>query len=753
MSKRAKRWLLPLATLGMMAGILLGRGCADWLYPAAALGVTVLGLLIGGRRLRLALLVLMAACVGCLTGWQAYHPTLPEDGVHEIVGVVAEEIRTGDRGQIKTVLRNVRIDGQPFPAGVYWSCYPKEVPEDLMPGVTVHLTARTYAPSAADNPGGYDFREYLLQKGVTLGVYGDGGLTITREQFSISGFAAGLRVQLTQGLVDVMGEEAGGYAATMLLGARDRVPDEDRQAFVSMGIAHILSVSGYHVGVLTMLVSFLLRLVPIGKRRRRYVQLGVLLVLLPAYCLLTGMNPPVVRASLLVVLALAVRIRGRQPSQLHLLCLSACLILLIRPAQLTSVSFQLTYGALLGITLISPWLKAHLPVPLHYRRLREALSLGVSAQLGLLLPELYWFHEIPLLGILFNLVVMLLAQGLLAVYWLTLALLGVPYVGALLGGISRLMTGVMLAVVRWIGAFDFLTLWTRQATLWTALGCVLMVLGMSWLIRGDGWKRWLALGVGVCCTVLSLICWPSGATTYVQLSVGSADAAVLSDCGHVTVIDTGEDGQALSTYLHQRRMSVDNLILTHLHRDHAGGLAALLEDRIPVRRLYLPAKALEGDATADVLALIERLRERGTEIIYVTRGDVIDLPSGQMTVLWPEAEHIRRGQDANVYSMVLRAELRGTTMLLTGDIDGKYEMYAALPADILKVAHHGSGSSTSPAFLEAVSPQLLVLSCGDDSRQEAMTERAGDIPIYGTREHGAVTIELAEDGYKVYGMR
>ena len=121
----------------------------------------------------------------------------------------------------------------------------------LLPGKAVSFTASLYHPRGADNPDGYDFREALLQRGITVGVYGKDSLTVQDPVcFSFAGFIASLRHRLSASLIAALGGETGAYASAMLLGMRSLIPSDDRQAFSRLGIAHILSVSGFHVGVL-----------------------------------------------------------------------------------------------------------------------------------------------------------------------------------------------------------------------------------------------------------------------------------------------------------------------------------------------------------------------------------------------------------------------------------------------------------------------------------------------------------------------
>ena len=147
--------------------------------------------------------------------------------------------------------------------------------------------------------------------------------------------------------------------------------------------------------------------------------------------------------------------------------------------------------------------------------------------------------------------------------------------------------------------------------------------------------------------------------------------------------------------------------------------------------------------------MLNRLRAGGTEIRSLSRGDVLPLPSGSLTVLWPEKGKVRPGQDANRYSLVSRLILRGTSLLHTGDITGSYEDYAAAPSDILKAAHHGSRASSSDALLEAVSPEVILLPCGTVDRAEDFRERAGGIPVWSTAESGALTLSFGEGDFTV----
>ena len=134
------------------------------------------------RRGRFCALLAAFLAAGCLCGFQAWHPVLPPEGEYQITGVVTEELRT-DALRVRTVLSHLTLDGEPLSAGAYWTMYTEEVPEGLAPGKAVSFRGSLYHPQGAENPDGYDFREEMLRRGVTVGVYGMTDLQVADPDF------------------------------------------------------------------------------------------------------------------------------------------------------------------------------------------------------------------------------------------------------------------------------------------------------------------------------------------------------------------------------------------------------------------------------------------------------------------------------------------------------------------------------------------------------------------------------------------
>jgi competence protein ComEC len=749
---KQRGWLLPPAAVALLAGVFAGRATSQLLFSVAACLIALTAVLLLKSRLRFIACIVFAFTIGSLAGCLAFHPSLPDEGDYRVGGVISGEITDGNFSQVRVPLSSVTLNDRPVSGGAYWTFYVDErkgekKPDDLLPGKYVSFQGSLYHPEGADNPDGYNFRESLLRRGIAFGVYGNDNLVISDPDFfSYAGFIASLRHRLSKALIHGLGEETGGYASALLLGMQSFIPSEDHEAFANLGIAHILSVSGFHVGVLIGILSLLFRWLNL----RQKVRLVLYAVILLFYATLCGMNQPVIRAALFTLLFVEGRILNRPRSGLHLLSAVMILTILLSPAQVTGASFALTYSAVFGLLWVVPWAQRLNPFRNRFlSRIFESLLVTFGVQLALLLPELYFYQRLPLLSFLINLPAMAVFSVLIWLYWLALVLLPVPGLTALLSVPLSWLTGNLLSAVRTLGAVPGLTLWLPSANVITALGVILVLAGVCAIVRLSGKVRIPLLLAGVIVIVVSLLPRPYTGTDYIQFSIGNADAAVLRDRDQVVVIDTGTSDGQISGYLRSHRLTPDLVILTHLHSDHAGGLESLARDRIPVRTICLPVGAEMQEINDGITELLNQYREAGTEIRYLSRGDVIPLPSGTFTVLWPEKGRVRPGQDANHYSLVSRLVLKGTSMLLTGDLTSTYEMYAAAPADILKAAHHGSGASTSPEFLSAVSPDVILLSCKADTRTEQFMERTGGIPVWSTSDCGALTVRFDEGGYTI----
>lgn len=742
---------MPCAALLMMAGIALGFQAPTSAMPMLCVSAALAGLLLlGRRRTRAAGCLLLTFLLGAALGIRMANPTLPPEGDAQVTGVVAGEVDfRAEKGQVRVILRDVTLNGERIASGAYWTFYLKadeNIPDFLMPGARISMTAEVYHPQGQRNPHGYDFRQALRQKNILIGLYGAAKLQALPDGLSLYGLAARFNHRMAQTLRDVCGEKAGQLASAVLLGMRDEVPDEEQEQFRRLGIAHILSVSGFHVGVLVALLALLM--MPVKHRRLR---MALTLPMLLAYAFLTGGNAPAVRAVLLWALVCWGRIRHKRVLMLHVLCASAMIQLMFAPAQLFSASFQMTYGVMAAICGITAQTAPNAQKKRGWKgKILSLLSVSAAAQFGVLLPELYWFGRVPLLGIAVNVLLVTGMNVLLLLDWVTLLLTPIPWLAALPGAATRAVSEGFLHLVNALGRFAP-TLWTRQPDVWVVLGWLLVFAAL--LPFGKSRNRWqnrkkrlpmLAAGAALMATIL--LPAPFSGTEYIQLDMGDADAAVLRQEKHVLVVDAGEYGGDLASYLRAEHLPVDLLVLTHLHSDHAGGVRELLDEGIPIRRCVMPSGALAADFDEEVLPLLARMEANGTVIETVHRGDILQWAEGKLTVLFPPEGF--SASNANDGSMALLVEAEGVKLLLTGDLSARYGQYAAVSADVVKAAHHGSKNGTTQAFLDESAPTAVLVST---KRENAADYLRGitDADVYSTLESGAIIIRMADSCFTI----
>lgn len=599
----------PLGVAGLIGGILLSYAAAflpQWLLPGTLLVAAALLLPKVPRRRLLSLCLLL----GFGAGMACWYVPQPAEGYAAVSGFVADELSV-EGTQVTTRLTAVTINGEKVQGDVWWSFFlPEEsavLPIGLTPGAYVTFEGRCYPPSGQENPAGFNFRDFLAGRGIHTCVTGVADLVCTQRTGNLKATLSALRHDLMTRLCRVMGDEVGQYASAMLLGTRSLLPDSETDTLSRLGLAHVLSVSGFHTAIFAGLLMQLFR--PLGQGWRLTLTGSVLFL----YALFTGWNPPVVRACLMLLCRRWFVLWQRQQPEylertydsLRSVAMAAFLLLTLNPAQLFSASFQLSFGAVLGLLLVSPLVagSSWLPRPgalaisnalergekkgrvLAALWLREGFAHSFGAQVGILLPSLYWFSELPLLSIPLNILLLPLLTLLLTAFWVMLPLSFVPLVNQVAGYLLGQVTTLLLSGLRYLSQQDGLVLWTGQPgllTLLVGIGLLAVV-----FLPKDSMRRACFLLLLVLLPV-SLIQPPHQGTEYRQFACGNADAAILQDEDVTLVMDTGYTGQELVDYLRAKRLSIDHLVLTHLHMDHAGGVAGLLAADIPIRRIWLP---------------------------------------------------------------------------------------------------------------------------------------------------------------------
>ena len=662
-------------------------------------------------------------------------------------------------------------------------------------GDTIRLSGSLERPEPI---GDFDYAAWLESQGIAGVLWARQAETVATgggywSMAALHQFRGNLAVALQR----AMPAPESGLAQALLLGIRTELPRPVKDNFRTAGMSHLLAISGLHVGIVLAL-ALGIGAATMGSGNPLVVVGAMATVWV--YAVVSGLDPPVVRAAIMGSLALVQVLTGRGMRGLTALILAAGVMIWADPTLLGSLSFQLSFTAMCGvivglplITLVSGAIGAPSgsSSPLASRWLQYGLavlvaSVVISTTTTLATIPLIAMHfgEIPLMSVPATILAMP-AMSLALVTAAATAASGVvapwlaPAFGALAWAPVTWVIRVAEAMPPVMASADWVTPWVAVA--WYASLGVLVLLMSSRSARrvASAWRRgprWrptgfagLLVGVAPIAVLGAILLFGQMSTTRADgllhvhvLDVGQGDAILLvTPRGRQVLVDGGPDPRVVLLALGERLSpgdrDLDAVVVTHLDSDHAGGLIGVL-DR------YDADIVMQGPTSA-ASALFPQWRsvldQRQLPTVSIRAGHRIELDSGvRIEVLYPPTGRAPSGIDINTnnLSVVMRVAYGEVSFLLTGDVERDVERFLvetqgeALRSDVLKVAHHGSRSSTSATFLTAVGPESAVVSAGADNRyghpHAEVMDRLGSVvnddAVFITSRDG--TVEYITDG-------
>ena len=681
------------------------------LLPMAAGAVLLWGALLFLGKRRRAMAAGALACLGLALGFAWFYlydgvylqPARQADGqtAELTLQVAGYPVQTDDGCWVDGT---VFLEGRPYGTRLYL-----QQEEALEPGdqVTVPAQLRLTAHGGSREP------THHRTSGIFLLAYTREAGTVTRGGGGLRDAPARLRRGVGRQIEGLFSPDTGGFAQALLLGEKAGLSYSQRNELSLAGMSHIVAVSGMHLSILFALVYALTL-----RQRVLSALLGIPVAFF--FAAVAGFTPSVTRAAVMLSLSLLARLCRREYDPPSALAFAVLVLLLGNPLTAASASFQLSVGAVAGILCFSSRLYAWMTRGLGKgrgfgRRVCRVLASSVAVSLGATVftaPMAAWtFGVVSLLSPLTNLVslwaVSLAACGLGAV-WLPLG-----------KGVARCTEPVLrliLGVGGWTGRLPLASVFPEESpylAAWVGFALVILVVFLLGRCRG---KRSLVLALSAS-LVLALVLGylePKGDRFRVTvLDVGQGQCILLQTGGQTYVVDCGgSEGEgagekAARHLLAQGETRVDGLILTHFDEDHVSGVFQLL-DRMPVEQLYIPR--VPEDETCGTL-----VKAAGEQICFVEEDVHLDLGQGE---LWIFAPLSRTSSNESGLSVLFTAGEYDT--LITGDMNQNLERRLlathALPdIELLVAGHHGAKSSTGPALLDTLRPEVIAVSVGINS--------------------------------------
>ncbi len=604
------------------------------------------------------------------------------------------------------------------------------------------------------NHGIHDAEDYLRSQGIFTRVRVRGNkIRCTGTQWWRPGYwASCLRQWEATALYRAVPPTLMPFLRAVWLGDRGAVDPDLRRALRDSGTAHILTVSGVHVGIVALCLGFVLSIrVRSRKRRALLIMAGVI-----TFALASGARPSSLRAALMVCTYLTADLFGRERDAPTALALAALVLLTGRPGLIGHSGFILSFSCVASILVFAQPLRDRFTLLPRWSRGVVAASLGVSVLAWPLSAA--FFHVLPLLGPVANLLVVPLVT---VVLWLCLMTVlcstMLPVAAPLFGHALQPFAVLVEMVSRGVAAVPFghFNVSPPSMVARVCWGLAAMALYKALHVKARA-RRWLS--ASALALVLALVTWGitprPGAVFF--LDVGQSDAAFVRTPGGTTLlIDAGDSTQyidmgerVVAPFLRAQGVRrIDYAVLSHPDRDHIGGFFFLLKT-FPIGTFILSPQRFGTRLEDELLAAC---KARGVPVRRVAPGDRLNLAGATAEVLHPPPGW---GEElpVNQRSVVLRVEWPGVSVLFTGDLERTGEtVLARYPchADILKVPHHGSHTSSSAVLLDAVRPRFAVCSTTRMPQYIMDRYRKRDINLLRTDYIGGVRVTV-EGGEPVF---
>ena len=544
----------------------------------------------------------------------------------------------------------------------------------------------------------------------------------------------------------------GGVLKALLLGDKADVPEELNDAYARSGVNHILSISGFHVGIIFLCIFQLLFLVARGSEflslhlnLRKALLFGALPVVL-FYLVLSGTAPATLRSVLMIATLVTALQLKREVDPISAVMLAACAILFAAPQTLFDVSFQLSFLAIWGLVVLAPLLADRLPGTdgsgaglavggrgcvagrclIAARWILLLLVASAAATLATLVPSAYYFHRVSLIGLLANLIIVpLMGYGAVLAGFASLPLIPIaPVPAGWLLQLAAFLVAKSDAVIVYLARIPVLTCYTP--TSFDLLLACLVLCALTFVnSRRAGFSVALALAAWLSVRAVPAGGAGDGLLRVTFLSVGQGDATLVGlPDGKWMLVDGGGRADDDQTRVGERLLlpalrslglrRIDYLVLSHEHPDHLQGV------------LFLAAHFEVGEFWESGISS-PRHEYQQLKWVLAARGIPVRLVNGLkgpftaggalVEPLWPLNTEPGAFEDANDASMLFLLRHGKSSVLFTGDLRAEAELEllrrgVPLDCSLLKVAHHGSRFSSTDAFLAAASPRAAVISAG-----------------------------------------
>lgn len=634
-------------------------------------------------------------------------------------------------------------------------------------GDKLQISGEYQEPNKARNYKGFDYKNYLkinkIYGIIRVDLYTN---IIIKHQKNLSNFKLlihKIREKLKQNIQELLTKETYALGIGILIGDNSRINEKIVEDFKNSNLSHMLAVSGAHINYVVLTVSILFTKKRAGIKAQRVVTIMMMLFFME----LTQMTSSVVRAGISCIIYMLASLLYRKADVINAMAISILLILLNNPFKLFDIGFQLSYAGTLGIILFCKLINIPIKNKL-LKYLKDSIIISISANIFIIPIMMYQFNTISLTFILSN----LLAGPLLGIsIILEIIVLLISFMSINIAAIAAKVLNILLILIiniaNWFSNIEISKIYVITPQIISIVAYYLICAAI--ILKQKNRK----IIVIIMLTVLIINLFPTPKKLRINfIDVGQGDSTLIrTETNKVILIDSGGStasssfdvgNKVLLPYLLDRKIKkIDFIIVSHFDADHCQAFETVI-DNINVRKVVVCKQSM---ITQEYLNIINKCKKKNIKIIVVERGDKLKIDKRtEFEILHPGERFLddgKGGLNANAIVCKMNYKLnigKIFSILFTGDIEVEAEkeleqVYGKkLKADILKIAHHGSKTSSREEFIKLVSPKIALIGVGENNKfghpADITLERLEkeNVKVYRTDQMGEISITINKNG-------
>lgn len=636
-------------------------------------------------------------------------------------------------------------------------------------GDLIELKGEYVIPSEARNYKGFDYREYLKTKKI----YG----TIKLENFKVIEknnlnyfllLSNKIRGYIINKSNELLPRETSTLLNGILLGDKSQIEEDIIEDFKASNLSHLLAVSGAHTGYIILGVTFILNKSCFSKRWVYLITIFSLIL----YMFITNFAVSVVRACLMSIFVLISNLFYRKADLSSSISLSLLIILLANPFSINEIGLQLSYLGTIGIILFVQNVESILIKIKINKFFAKLASVSISAQCLIMPIMALKFNKISLTFFISNILASPLLGLNIILGFITIFISSFSLkIGAIFGVPLNLSLKALAFVADFTSKIPLTSILVKTPYLITIIFLYIVILGLNYiyskgnqslfqekffaLINHKSFKKMLAIII-VLIILFNLLSIGSQDLKIHFIDVGQGDSCLIITPNNKRILIDGGEGETdvLLAYLLDRRINkIDYLMISHFDSDHCNGLIEIIEN-LKVKNIMISNQAYFCDEYINIANIIN---SKKINVIHVKQGDSFNISKNvKLDILYPAKE--LEYKDLNNNSIVAKLTYNSFSILFTGDVESSEASILnsynkqILRSTILKVAHHGSKTSSSKEFIETVKPKIALIGVGENNNfghpSSEVLQRLKDINcrIYRTDKMGEITIYVDKKG-------